>query len=125
MHLTSFSALTQNRIKKIKYKEGLPPNLVCAYFSVGYIIMGESLKFKEYCNRTIPAQYSDRVFGEISSPKILTLRGKMCVFCVSFISLPHVMLLSSDHSLILIFYYYSIYTFFFRGQRNRVNSIII
>lgn len=48
--------------------------------------MGKSLKFKEYCNRTVPAQYSNQVFvGEISTTKIilLTLRGETRVFCIS------------------------------------------
>lgn len=61
--------------------------------------MGESLKFKEYCNRRVPAQYSDRVLGEFSLAKILTLRGKTNVFCGFYIIIyPHVTFPSSDHS---------------------------
>lgn len=36
--------------------------------------MGEPLKFKEYRNRTVTVQYSDRDFGDFSSTKILTLQ---------------------------------------------------
>lgn len=73
--------------------------------------MGESLKFKEYCNRTVPAQYSDQVFvGEISTTKIilLTLRGETHVFCVScyviFITTtPRVIILSTLYNFNILF----------------------
>jgi uncharacterized HAD superfamily protein len=46
--------------------------------------MGESLKFKEYCNRTVAVQYSERDFGEFSLTKILTLCSKMYEVFLAF-----------------------------------------
>jgi len=94
---TLFGVLTQNRIQN-KIRRRTSAKFSMRIFSEGYIIMGESLKFKEYCNRTVPAQYSDRVCREFSSVEILTHRGKINVFSF-FLTNQHMIVFHSGTSI--------------------------